>query len=96
VKKVRQYYGKSSGFRAARRRKPCKETRAKKNQRLTEPPPPELDDEEAPPELELLDELELLELELLDDDELLPPVTVNTAIVLVAETAALFATRLPL
>jgi hypothetical protein len=61
-----------------------------------EEPPLELLDELE--ELDELDEDELEELldELLDEDELEPPVTVNVAALLVDETGALLATRLPL
>jgi hypothetical protein len=91
-------------FRSKRRRAPLNETRAARNQRLTEPPPPlsDLQPGGLDPELEpleeldeeLLDELELPE----DEDELLlevPPVTVNVAALLVEETGALLATKLP-
>jgi hypothetical protein len=69
------------------------------------PPPPEVvlppeEDELLLEELDELEELELpeelLELELLDEDELEPPVTVSMAALLVEETAALLASRLPL
>lgn len=88
-------------MRTLRWRKPVKEAMARRNHRLTEPPPCppplELDDEELLDELELLEELDEEELLELDDEELeLPPVTVRTAVSLVDATDALFVTRLPL